>query len=83
MTTEQSPDVSPKPAADYRASLNLPKTGFDMKANLTQREPGILARWKSENLYQQIRAQPHTKGKWVLHDGPPLRQWRYSHGPPD
>ena len=71
MTAEQSPDVSPKPAADYRSSLNLPKTGFDMKANLTQREPGILARWKSENLYQKIRSQPHSKGKWVLHDGPP------------
>ncbi len=71
MTTEQSPDVSPKPAADYRATLNLPKTGFDMKANLTQREPGILARWKSENLYQRIRTRSHPKPKWVLHDGPP------------
>jgi isoleucyl-tRNA synthetase len=71
MTTEQSPDVSPKPAADYRATLNLPKTGFDMKANLTQREPGILARWKSDNLYQRIRARQHSKSKWVLHDGPP------------
>ena len=71
MTIEQSPDVSPKPAADYRTTLNLPKTGFDMKANLTQREPGILDRWKAQNLYQRIRARPHTQGQWVLHDGPP------------
>ena len=71
MATEQSPDVSTKPAADYRATLNLPQTGFDMKANLTGREPGILARWKAENLYQRIRTRPHTLPKWVLHDGPP------------
>ncbi len=71
MTTEPSPEVSPKPAADYRTTLNLPKTSFDMKANLTQREPGILARWQKENLYQRIRSRPHTLGKWVLHDGPP------------
>jgi len=70
-----------KPAAhsdgtgDYRSTLNLPRTDFDMKANLTQREPGMLTRWKTENMYQTIRSRPHAKGKWVLHDGPP-----YSNG---
>jgi isoleucyl-tRNA synthetase len=65
----------------YKDTLNLPKTNFDMKANLTQREPVMLKKWQQENLYQQIRsarkppALPGVsstyKGKWVLHDGPP------------
>ncbi len=71
MATESLPDKSPKPAADYRTTLNLPKTAFDMKANLTRREPEILSRWKSENLYQRIRRRAHSRPKWVLHDGPP------------
>ena len=58
-------------SVDYRATLNLPQTPFEMKANLTQREPGILARWKQTGLYQRIRARRHPRGKWVLHDGPP------------
>jgi isoleucyl-tRNA synthetase len=61
-----------EPAApNYKDTLNLPKTAFDMKANLTQREPAMLKAWQEANLYQQIRNAPHPKGKWVLHDGPP------------
>ncbi len=62
-----------EPAAqnNYKDTLNLPKTSFDMKANLTQREPKMVEQWAKETLYQKIRARPHPKGKWVLHDGPP------------
>ena len=40
---------------DYRETLNLPKTTFKMKANLTQREPLVLKRWEREQLYQQLQ----------------------------
>jgi len=30
---------------DYKATLNLPKTAFPMKANLQEREPTMLAWW--------------------------------------
>ena len=40
---------------DYKATLNLPKTDFPMRANLAQREPGILKEWQDTDLYQQIR----------------------------
>ena len=40
---------------DYKATLNLPKTDFPMKANLPQREPEILAWWEQERLYEQIQ----------------------------
>jgi isoleucyl-tRNA synthetase len=57
---------------NYKETLNLPKTDFPMKANLTTREPEILAKWESNGLYEQI--QERTKGGplFVLHDGPPF-----------
>ena len=56
---------------DYKATLNLPKTDFPMRANLAQREPGILKQWQESNLYQQIRAARAGCEKYILHDGPP------------
>ena len=60
-------------APSYKDTLNLPKTNFDMKANLLTREPAMLKAWQEQNLYGQIRAARKNapKGKWVLHDGPP------------
>ena len=40
---------------DYKATLNLPKTDFPMKANLPQREPEMLAWWAQEKLYDRSR----------------------------
>jgi isoleucyl-tRNA synthetase len=60
-------------APSYKDTLNLPKTSFDMKANLTQREPLMVKHWADERLYERIRQARKNgdKGKWVLHDGPP------------
>ncbi|MFH1090670.1 MAG: isoleucine--tRNA ligase [Pseudomonadota bacterium] len=56
---------------DYKQTLNLPQTSFPMRANLTKREPEILARWEKERLYEKIRARSQGRVQWVLHDGPP------------
>jgi isoleucyl-tRNA synthetase len=56
---------------DYKATLNLPKTDFAMKANLAQREPTLLKQWNDKQLYQQIRQHCAGRPKFVLHDGPP------------
>jgi isoleucyl-tRNA synthetase len=56
---------------DYRDTVFLPKTDFPMKAGLPQKEPGILARWQSENLYRQLREARKGREKFILHDGPP------------
>ena len=56
---------------DYKATLNLPKTNFPMRANLAQREPGILKYWKETDVYGQIRKARYGREKYVLHDGPP------------
>ncbi len=57
--------------ADYKNTLNLPDTPFPMRADLARREPGMLARWQSQGLYQQIRRAAQGRPKFVLHDGPP------------
>ncbi|WP_421836605.1 isoleucine--tRNA ligase [Novosphingobium sp.] len=58
-------------APDYRSTVFLPKTDFPMKAGLPQKEPGILARWQDEGLYQQLREARAGAEKFILHDGPP------------
>jgi isoleucyl-tRNA synthetase len=57
--------------ADLRATLNLPKTDFPMKANLPQAEPRRLEQWKADDLYGRIRRARSGKPGFVLHDGPP------------
>lgn len=59
------------PVIDLRASLNLPRTDFPMKANLPETEPRRLERWQSMGLYQKIREARHGQPLFVLHDGPP------------
>jgi isoleucyl-tRNA synthetase len=56
---------------DYKSTLNLPRTDFPMKANLSQREPEILKAWETAGLYQQIRKASKGRPCFVLHDGPP------------
>jgi isoleucyl-tRNA synthetase len=56
---------------DYRDTVFLPKTDFPMKAGLPQKEPGILARWQEEGLYEKLRDLRRGREKFILHDGPP------------
>src|SRR4051794_17512450 len=58
-------------AKPYKETLNLPRTRFEMRANLTQREPKIQARWRELDLYAKIRAARAGRERKVLHDGPP------------
>ncbi|MBI3333804.1 MAG: isoleucine--tRNA ligase [Candidatus Omnitrophica bacterium] len=56
---------------DYKATLNLPKTSFPMKANLPAAEPAILKRWDEEDLYGRILKRREGADPFLLHDGPP------------
>ncbi len=58
-------------AKNYKATLNLPKTGFPMKANLANREPEMLKRWAKADIYQKQRDIAKGREKFILHDGPP------------
>ncbi|HXC99359.1 MAG TPA: isoleucine--tRNA ligase [Verrucomicrobiae bacterium] len=57
---------------DYKNTLNLPQTGFPMKADLVAREPQRLEQWQSAGLYEKIQAARAGAEKFVLHDGPPF-----------
>jgi len=57
--------------ADWKDTLNLPRTGFPMKANLPTSEPETIARWEAMDLYGRLRAARRGAPKYVLHDGPP------------
>jgi isoleucyl-tRNA synthetase len=56
---------------DYKDTLNLPKTGFSMKANLSTKEPNILKKWEEMRIYEKIRNVSEGRTKYILHDGPP------------
>jgi isoleucyl-tRNA synthetase len=56
---------------DYKATLNLPKTDFPMKANLAQSEPRMLASWDAIGIYKRLREAAADRPLWILHDGPP------------
>ncbi|MGH9658263.1 MAG: isoleucine--tRNA ligase [Bryobacteraceae bacterium] len=56
---------------DLKQTLNLPRTGFPMKANLAQSEPKMLAAWQAQDVYGQIRAARAGRPVYILHDGPP------------
>jgi len=66
-----------------RYSIFLPKTNFPMKAELPQREPKRIERWKADRIYYNIESKrridntnSNGRGRKILHDGPP-----YANGP--
>ena len=62
--------------SDWKKTLNLPRTGFPMKANLQKSEPAAIARWNEMGLYARIRALRAGAPQFVLHDGPPYANGR-------
>ena len=56
---------------DWKETLNLPRTGFRMKAGLPTTEPAAIADWEETDLYGRIRELRRGAPRYVLHDGPP------------
>lgn len=56
---------------EYKDTLNLPRTDFPMKANLSQREPKMLSEWLTHGVYKKIREARAGSKRFILHDGPP------------
>lgn len=56
---------------DYNSTLNLPKTDFSMRANLSEKEPKILEYWEKIGIYKKILEKNKDKPSYILHDGPP------------
>ena len=56
---------------DFKETLHMPKTDFEMRGNLPKKEPGILEKWEKEDHYHKILAKNEGHEAYVLHDGPP------------
>jgi isoleucyl-tRNA synthetase len=62
-TTQQKPN--------YKKTLNLPRTGFPMRANLAQNERLSRRRWEEAHLYGAVIEARSGGEPFALHDGPP------------
>ena len=57
---------------EYKKTLNMPKSGFPMRAGLAQREPDMLKHWEEIDLYNELLKKNEGKPLFSLHDGPPF-----------
>ncbi len=60
----------------YNNTLILPKTSFEMRANLPEKELNTIKFWNEIELWKKLRTASKGKKKFILHDGPP-----YANGP--
>lgn len=56
---------------DYKETLLMPKTEFQMKGNLPENEEIQRQKWEEMDLYAKIKEKNKGKKPFVLHDGPP------------
>ena len=56
---------------DYKQTLNMPNTEFQMRGNLGVREVEFQKHWEDINLYEKVLKKHEGEVPFVLHDGPP------------
>ena len=42
---------------EYKKTLNMPKSGFPMRAGLPKREPEMLKHWEEIDLYNELQEE--------------------------
>ena len=57
---------------EYKQTLNMPKSGFPMRAGLPNREPEMLKKWEELDIYHELLKKNEGKPRFSLHDGPPF-----------
>ena len=68
-------------ARDYSETLFLPKTDFPMRAGLPQKEPELLKRWESIDLYRRLREAAQGPAEIRPARRPALRQRQHPYRP--
>ena len=56
---------------NYKDTLLMPKTDFEMRGNLPKKEPGYVERWQQADMYEKVYQQNEGKKQFIFHDGPP------------
>ncbi len=67
-------------STDYSKTLNLPQTGFAMRASLPEREPVWIARQITEGFYDKLRESREGAEKFIVHLGPPYANGAFHMG---
>lgn len=57
--------------SDFKKTLLMPETGFEMKANLPVKEPKIQEKWKLCNIEKEVLTKNKSNTPFILADGPP------------
>ena len=56
---------------NYKSTLLMPKTDFEMRGKLPTKEPAYVERWQKANMYEKVIKQNEGKEHFIFHDGPP------------
>ena len=56
---------------EMKKTLLMPRTGFEMRANLINKEPKMLSHWEDMHLYEKMNENRDGCDEYLLHDGPP------------
>ena len=56
---------------DYKDTLLMNKSNFEMRGNLNQKEPILVKKWEEEKVYENMNLNRKDAKEFVLHDGPP------------
>ena len=56
---------------DYKDTLLMPQTDFQMRGNLPENEKLQRQKWDEMDLYSKVKEKNKGKTPFVLHDGPP------------
>ena len=56
---------------DYKDTLLMNKSNFEMRGNLNQKEPVLVKKWEEEKVYENMNLNRKEAKEFVLHDGPP------------
>lgn len=56
---------------NYKDTLLMPKTTFEMKANLPNKEPKFQSEWNEKDIYNKTLSDRKSKETFYLYDGPP------------
>ncbi|MDY4859020.1 MAG: isoleucine--tRNA ligase [Bacilli bacterium] len=56
---------------NYKETLLMPETSFQMRGNLPENEKLQREKWEKMDLYNKVREKNKGKTPFILHDGPP------------
>lgn len=56
---------------DYKKTLLMPTTKFEMRANLTQKEKNFREKWEKDLIYIKSLDKNKDNEPFIVHDGPP------------